>query len=72
MVIHRAHDVLVIADDVYEHMVFDGEMVRIATLPGMWERTITVGSAGKTFSVTGWKLGWAYGPEHLIKNCQVT
>jgi len=67
----KAHDVLVIADDVYEHMVFDGEMIRIATLPGMWERTITVGSAGKTFSVTGWKLGWAYGPEHLIKNCQV-
>lgn len=65
------HDVLVIADDVYEHMVYDGEMVRIATLPGMWDRTVTVGSAGKTFSVTGWKLGWAYGPSHLVKNCQV-
>lgn len=37
----------------------------------MWERTITIGSAGKTFSVTGWKTGWAYGPENLIKNMQV-
>jgi kynurenine--oxoglutarate transaminase/cysteine-S-conjugate beta-lyase/glutamine--phenylpyruvate transaminase len=37
----------------------------------MWERTITIGSAGKTFSVTGWKLGWAYGPEKLIKNLQI-
>lgn len=67
----KKHDVLVIADDVYEHMVFDGEMIRIATLPDMWDRTITIGSAGKTFSVTGWKLGWAFGPENLIRNCQV-
>jgi kynurenine--oxoglutarate transaminase/cysteine-S-conjugate beta-lyase/glutamine--phenylpyruvate transaminase len=43
----------------------------MATLPDMWERTITIGSAGKTFSVTGWKLGWAVGPQHLIRNCQV-
>ena len=43
----------------------------MATLPGMWERTITIGSAGKTFSVTGWKLGWAVGPSNLIFNCQV-
>jgi len=42
-----------------------------ATLPGMWERTITVGSAGKTFSVTGWKVGWAYGPPNLMKNLQI-
>jgi len=68
----QEHDVLMISDDVYEHMIFDDrEMVRVATLPGMWDRTITIGSAGKTFSVTGWKLGWAYGPEHLLKNCQV-
>jgi len=68
----KKHNVLVISDDVYEHMVFDdNEMIRIATLPDMYERTITVGSAGKTFSVTGWKLGWAIGPEHLLKNCQV-
>ena len=43
----------------------------MAELPGMYDRTITIGSAGKTFSVTGWKLGWAVGPEHLIKNCGV-
>ena len=46
-------------------------MVRMATLPDMWDRTITIGSAGKTFSVTGWKLGWAIGPQDLIRNCQV-
>ena len=64
-----ANDVLMISDDVYEHMVFDAnKMVRVASLPGMWDRTITIGSAGKTFSVTGWKLGWAYGPDHLIRN----
>ena len=40
-------------------------------MPGMWDRTITIGSAGKTFSVTGWKLGWAVGPAHLISNCGV-
>ena len=52
--------------------VFEGsEMIRVATLPGMWDRTITIGSAGKTFSVTGWKLGWAIGPDNLIRNCQV-
>ena len=69
----KKHNVLVISDDVYEHMVFDdNEMIRIATLPDMYEQTITVGSAGKTFSVTGWKLGWAIGPEQLLKNCQVS
>ena len=44
-----------------------GEHVRIATLPGMWERTITLGSAGKTFSVTGWKIGWAIAPAPLAR-----
>ena len=54
------HDVLVVSDEVYDRMVFDGlKHHRIASLPGMWERTITLGSAGKTFSVTGWKIGWA-------------
>lgn len=43
----------------------------IATLPGMWERTLTCGSAGKTFSVTGWKTGWAYGPANLMTNLQM-
>jgi aspartate/methionine/tyrosine aminotransferase len=56
----RQNDVLVLSDEVYEWMVYDGvQHVRMATLPGMWERTITLGSAGKTFSVTGWKIGWA-------------
>jgi N-succinyldiaminopimelate aminotransferase len=60
-------DLLVVADEVYEHLVFDGaKHVPIATLPGMWERTVTVGSAGKQFSVTGWKVGWATGPADLV------
>jgi N-succinyldiaminopimelate aminotransferase len=52
------HDLLVVTDEVYEHIVFDGEHVPIASLPGMRERTVTVSSAGKTFSLTGWKVGW--------------
>ena len=56
-------DVLAITDEVYEHIVFDGSgHVRLATLPGMWERTLTLGGAGKTFSCTGWRIGWAIGP----------
>nr|WP_234439209.1 MULTISPECIES: pyridoxal phosphate-dependent aminotransferase [Streptomyces] len=52
-------DLLVVTDEVYEHLVFDGtEHVPIATLPGMRERTVTIGSSGKTFSFTGWKVGW--------------
>ncbi len=62
----QEHDVIAITDEVYEHIVFDGHRhVRLATLPGMWERTITISSAGKTFSLTGWKIGWAIAPEHL-------
>lgn len=65
-------NVLVIADEVYEHMVFEpNKHIRICTLPDMWERTLTIGSAGKTFSATGWKLGWTYGPANLIKNMQL-
>ncbi|CAH1402607.1 unnamed protein product [Nezara viridula] len=68
----KKFNVLCISDEVYEWMVYEPyQHIRIATLPGMWERTITIGSAGKTFSVTGWKTGWAYGPENLIKNMQV-
>jgi kynurenine--oxoglutarate transaminase/cysteine-S-conjugate beta-lyase/glutamine--phenylpyruvate transaminase len=56
----------VLSDEVYEWMVYPpAEHVRIATLPGMWERTVTLGSAGKTFSVTGWKIGWAIAPPQL-------
>lgn len=62
-------NVLCIADEVYEWLVYPGHQhVRICTLPGMWERTISIGSAGKTFSVTGWKTGWAYGPKNLMNN----
>ncbi|MFC3494045.1 pyridoxal phosphate-dependent aminotransferase [Glycomyces rhizosphaerae] len=60
-------DLLVVTDEVYEHLVFDGrEHVPLASLPGMWDRTVSIGSAGKTFSVTGWKIGWATGPADLI------
>lgn len=65
-------NVLCISDEVYEWMVFKPyQHIRICTLPGMWERTVTIGSAGKTFSVTGWKMGWAYGPENLMHNLQI-
>jgi N-succinyldiaminopimelate aminotransferase len=64
----REHDVLAITDEVYEHIVFDGgEHVRLATLPGMGERTLTLGGAGKTFSCTGWRIGWGIGPAPLIE-----
>jgi N-succinyldiaminopimelate aminotransferase len=59
-------DVLAVTDEVYEHIVFDrSKHVRLATLPGMWERTLTLGGAGKTFSCTGWRIGWAIGPAPL-------
>ncbi|XP_074025760.1 kynurenine aminotransferase-like [Leptinotarsa decemlineata] len=65
-------NVLCVADEVYEWLVYKPlKHIRIATLPGMWERTITIGSAGKTFSVTGWKVGWAYGPANLMVNLQM-
>jgi N-succinyldiaminopimelate aminotransferase len=61
------HDVLVIADEVYEHLVYEGyQHTPIATLPGMFERTVTIGSAGKTFGMTGWKVGWVYGHPDLV------
>jgi N-succinyldiaminopimelate aminotransferase len=60
------HDLIAIADEVYEHLVFDGEHIPLSTLPGMAERTLTISSLGKTFSVTGWKTGWATGPAELV------
>jgi len=60
------HDLLVITDEVYEHLVFDGEHIPMATLPGMAERTVTISSAGKTFSFTGWKIGWVTGTPELV------
>ena len=63
----REHDAWVVTDEVYEHLVFDGvEHVPVATLPGMWERTLTISSAGKTFSTTGWKVGWVTGPAEAV------
>ncbi|KAI0033768.1 PLP-dependent transferase [Vararia minispora EC-137] len=60
-------NLLIMSDEVYDCMVYDNkEHVRIATLPGMWDRTITVGSAGKSFSATGWRVGWLIGPQSLI------
>jgi N-succinyldiaminopimelate aminotransferase len=53
-------------DEVYEHLVFEAEHVPMASLPGMRERTITVSSAGKTFSLTGWKIGWVCAPPELV------
>ncbi len=61
-----AHDLICVSDEVYEHLVYDGEHIPIATLDGMAERTVTVSSVGKSFSVTGWKIGWASGPAELI------
>jgi N-succinyldiaminopimelate aminotransferase len=55
----RRHDLVAVTDEVYEHILFDGEHVPLATLPAMRERTVTISSAGKTFSLTGWKVGWA-------------
>ena len=63
----REHDAWVVTDEVYEHLLFDGAAhVPMATLPGMWERTVTIGSAGKTFSATGWKVGWLTGPAEVV------
>jgi len=61
----REYDALAITDEVYERMVFEGEHVSLATLDGMWDRTVTLSSLGKSFSLTGWKVGWAIAPAHL-------
>jgi len=62
------HDITVIADEVYEHLTFDdAQHIPIATLPGMFERTVTVSSSGKLFSATGWKIGWVFGPADLVE-----
>ncbi|HSO65128.1 MAG TPA: pyridoxal phosphate-dependent aminotransferase [Ornithinibacter sp.] len=63
----REHDAWVVTDEVYEHLTFDGaEHVAVAALPGMRERTLTISSAGKTFSTTGWKVGWVCGPAEAV------
>lgn len=67
----RRHGLLAITDEVYEYLTFDGAVhVPLATLPGMRERTLTLSSTGKTFSYTGWKIGWATGPRDLVSAAQ--
>ncbi|KAJ6629116.1 pyridoxal phosphate-dependent transferase [Mycena sp. CBHHK59/15] len=61
-------NLIVMSDEVYDCLTFDGkEHVRIANLPGMWDRTVTVGSAGKAFAATGWRVGWLIGPAYIIR-----
>jgi N-succinyldiaminopimelate aminotransferase len=60
------HDVVAVTDEVYEHLVYDGEHLPLAAFPGMRERTLSISSAGKTFSLTGWKIGWVCGPPDLV------
>ena len=63
----QRHDLIAVCDEVYEHLTFDGiEHIPLATLAGMAERTLTISSAGKTFSFTGWKIGWVTGPAALV------
>jgi N-succinyldiaminopimelate aminotransferase len=65
-------DLLVVTDEVYEHIVFEGEHVPISSLPGMRDRTVTISSAGKTFSFTGWKVGWVTGTSALVSAVRTT
>jgi N-succinyldiaminopimelate aminotransferase len=60
------HDVIAVTDEVYEHLLYEGEHIPLATLEGMGERTLTISSLGKTHSFTGWKIGWASGPAPLV------
>src|SRR5213079_2309163 len=61
----QQRDVVAVTDEIYEHLVYTGEHVSIATLPGMAERTITISGASKTYSVTGWRVGWIIAPPVL-------
>lgn len=61
----QQHDLIAITDEVYEHLVFDGEHIPLASLPGMRDRTVMISSTGKTFSYTGWKIGWTAAPKAL-------
>jgi N-succinyldiaminopimelate aminotransferase len=66
----KKHDVLVLTDEVYEHLTFDVPHIPMASLPGMAERTLTISSIGKTFSLTGWKIGYAHGPREILAAAQ--
>ncbi len=67
-----SNDLIVVTDEVYEHLVYDGEHIPIASLPGMASRTVSISSAGKTFALTGWKIGWVTGPESLVTAVRTT
>ena len=62
---HR-HDAIIVTDEVYEHLTLGAPHIPIATLPGAWERTVTISSGGKTFSLTGWKVGWLSAPAAIV------
>jgi N-succinyldiaminopimelate aminotransferase len=66
----RDQDLIAVTDEVYEHLVFEGEHRPLATFDGMRDRTVTISSAGKTFSVTGWKIGWACASPPLLDSVQ--
>jgi N-succinyldiaminopimelate aminotransferase len=65
-------DLIVVTDEVYEHILFEGEHIPIVSLPGMRERTVSISSAGKTFSFTGWKIGWVTGTADLVAAVRTT
>ena len=67
-----SNDLLVVTDEVYEHLAFDEPHIPLAKLPGMAERTVSISSAGKTFSFTGWKIGWVTGPAELVAAVRTT
>ncbi|MFC1575802.1 aminotransferase class I/II-fold pyridoxal phosphate-dependent enzyme [Gemmatimonadota bacterium] len=67
----QEHDLVALTDEVYEHLVFnDAKHIPLAAIPGMRDRTLTLSSAGKTYSFTGWKIGWATGPRELVDGAQ--
>lgn len=67
----QEHDLMALTDEVYEHLTFDGARhIPLAGIPGMRERTLTLSSAGKTYSFTGWKIGWGVGPRYLVDGAQ--
>jgi N-succinyldiaminopimelate aminotransferase len=66
----REHDLIALTDEVYEHLVYEGRHIPLATRPGMAERTVTASSLGKTHSLTGWKIGWLSGPPELVASAR--
>jgi N-succinyldiaminopimelate aminotransferase len=70
--IAKRHDLLVVTDEVYEHLTYDREHIPFATIDGMRERTVSVSSAGKTFSFTGWKVGWVTGTPEIVNAVRTT